>query len=384
MTRALAHRLGSGALPRAVHPGAWWLWALGMTAAAGRTTNPVILGLLLGAVCAVVAMRRPDAPWAASFSMFLALGLFVLVIRLVFTALFGAALPGTVVLPLPEINLPDWLAGVRLGGNVTAPMLLQALYEGLRVAVMLCCLGSANALADPTRLLKALPGALYELGVAVVVAVSFAPLAAAHLARVRTGRRLRGREGGGPLAWRQTVMPVFEQALEHALDLAAAMDSRGYGRRGAVLPGRRRATAALVLGGLLSACVGCYGLLAQSGPALLGWPALLLGSGAALLGSTVAGRSVRRSVYRPDPWALPEWLVVASGVAAAGLLAYTAVVDPSSLTTSVLPPAWPALPWQGVAAALVATVPAWVTPVPPLANRWLATGTSRPVGAGVR
>ena len=35
-------------LPRALHPGAWWLWALGMAAAASRTTNPILLLLIVG------------------------------------------------------------------------------------------------------------------------------------------------------------------------------------------------------------------------------------------------------------------------------------------------------------------------------------------------
>ena len=35
-------------LPRALHPLAWWLWALGLTVAASRTTNPLLLGAVLG------------------------------------------------------------------------------------------------------------------------------------------------------------------------------------------------------------------------------------------------------------------------------------------------------------------------------------------------
>ena len=31
-------------LPRTLHPGAWWLWALGLATAASRTTNPLLLG----------------------------------------------------------------------------------------------------------------------------------------------------------------------------------------------------------------------------------------------------------------------------------------------------------------------------------------------------
>ena len=44
--------------------------------------------------------------------------------------------------------------------------------DGGQLAVMLCCVGAANALASPRRLLKSLPGALYEMGVACVVALT--------------------------------------------------------------------------------------------------------------------------------------------------------------------------------------------------------------------
>ena len=60
------------------------------------------------------------------------------------------------------------LAGIELGGPVTAEDLLAALYDGLRLAVLLCCVGAANTLANPKRALRSLPAALYELGVAVV------------------------------------------------------------------------------------------------------------------------------------------------------------------------------------------------------------------------
>jgi energy-coupling factor transport system permease protein len=39
----------------------------------------------------------------------------------------------------------------------------------------------------------------------------------------------------------------------------------------------------------------------------------------ALLGLAGAGSRVTRSRYRPEPWRLPEWLVLGSGVAAATL-----------------------------------------------------------------
>ena len=44
--------------PRHLHPGAWWLWAIGLAAAASRTQNPVPLLLILVVAGLVVAARR--------------------------------------------------------------------------------------------------------------------------------------------------------------------------------------------------------------------------------------------------------------------------------------------------------------------------------------
>ncbi len=62
---------------------------------------------------------------------------------------------------------------------------------------MLCCIGAANALANPKRALRVLPGALYELGMAVTVAVSLAPQLVESVQRVRRARQLRGGRGAG-------------------------------------------------------------------------------------------------------------------------------------------------------------------------------------------
>ena len=119
---------------------------------------------------------------------------------------------------------------MRLGGDVTLEGLLGAVYAGLQLATMLACVGAANALANPRRLLRAVPGALYEVGVAVVVALSFSPQLVEGVGRVRAARRLRGRPHTGLRGLRGVAMPVLEGALERSVDLAAAMDSRGFGR----------------------------------------------------------------------------------------------------------------------------------------------------------
>ena len=359
------NRVGARAVPRWLHPGAWWCWAVGLAVAASRTTNPLLLGLILTVLALVVAARRPDAPWARSFSVFLRLGLVVIGIRVVFQVLFGAPLGGTVLVTLPEVPLPDWLAGVRLGGAVTLEGLLYALYDGLRLATLLACFGAANSLASPSRLLKSVPAALYEIGVAVVVALTFAPQLVSDVGRVRTARRLRGRPDRGVRGVAGAVMPVFEGALDRSIALAAAMDSRGYGRTADVAPRTRRITAGLLLGGLLGVCIGAYGLLDGGAPAWAGLPLLALGVTAAVVGLRLSGRRAVRTRYRPDPWAVPEWCVAGSGVAVGVGIVACAYAGVDGLVTSVVPPEWPSLPLVPTALVLVALLPAWAAPPVP-------------------
>ncbi|MYZ39796.1 energy-coupling factor transporter transmembrane protein EcfT, partial [Streptomyces sp. SID4917] len=234
--------------------------------------------------------RRTDAPWARSYGAFVRLGLAVIAVRLLFSVFLGSPIPGShVLLTLPEVPLPDWAAGIRLGGRVTAEQLVFALYDGAKLATLLICVGAANALANPARLLKSLPGALYEAGVAVVVAMTFAPNMVADVVRLRTARRLRGRPTGGIGALLRIGLPVLEGALERSVAVAASMDARGYGRTAQVPPVVRHTTTALTLGGLLGVCAGSYGLLATTGAAY-GLPLLGAGLAAAVAGLWLGGR----------------------------------------------------------------------------------------------
>ncbi|MFI5554840.1 energy-coupling factor transporter transmembrane component T [Streptomyces sp. NPDC051738] len=347
-----------------LHPGAWWLWALALGTAATRTTNPLLLALLIATSAYVVATCRPNAPWARSYTAFVKLALAVLLIRLVFAVVFGSPLPGThVIVTLPEVPLPDWAQGIRLGGKVTAETLVKALYDGLRLVTLLICVGAANSLANPTRLLKSLPGALYEMGVAVVVALTYAPNLIADVQRMRAARRLRGRPDTGIRGLLHVGLPVLEGALERSVALAAAMDARGYGRTADVPPRVRRTTNALTLGGLLGVCAGTYGLLTAEG-GTYGLPVLFAGLAAALAGLRLGGRRTPRTRYRPDPWDARAWLVTGSGAAVAALLTLAATRDPAALNPGVIPLVAPTLPLWPAAAVLLGLLPAFISPAP--------------------
>lgn len=350
-------------LPRDLHPGAWWLWALALATAASRTLNPLLLGLILAVTAYVVVRRRGDAPWARGFKYYLVLALVVIAIRVVLRVLLGGGGPGPTLLTLPALTLPDAAAGIQVGGPVSAGSVLAAAYDGLRLATMLVCLGAANALANPKRLLTALPGALYALGMAVVVALSVAPQLIESVLRVRRARRLRAGMGTGFRALRGILLPVLEDALERSLRLAASMDSRGYGRRGAVSRHDRMLSGSLLVAGLIGICAGLYGLLSgDDGARSVGLTAFAVGAALGVAGMVAGGRNVRRTRYRPDPWRAPEWAVVACGGAAAVALIIAGVVDPAQLYPSVFPLAWPALPPVPTLGILAALLPAWLAP----------------------
>lgn len=346
-------------LPRSLHPAAWWLWALGLAAAASRTTNPVLLLLIIAVVCVVVINRRTDAPWALSFRLYVIVAAFIVVMRVAYRVIFGGGAGPTILVTLPEIQLPAIAAGITLFGPVSAESVLGGLYDGLRLATMVLCVGAANALANPKRLLKAVPAALYEVGSAVVVALSVFPQLAESLIRVRRARKLRGSHKG-LRAIRAIAIPVLEDAMDRSLRLAAAMDSRGYGRTAAVDPRARLGTGALMILGLSGVCVGVYGTLDASAPAYLGMPMLIGGvvcGGGAL---AFAGRRVRRTTYRADRWRLTETLVALCGLGTAAVLYLLDDLHPA-----LQPLAVPDLPLVAVLGVLLGVVPAVLAPPPP-------------------
>ena len=245
------------------------------------------------------------------------LGVAIVVFRVVFRILFAGTYPGTVVLDLPEIPLPDFVLGFTLLGPVTRESLLAGLYDGMRLATIVICVGAANSLANPKRLLRSVPPALYEIGTALVVAVTVLPQFAESVRRVRAAQSLRAGESGRVRRLRRFLVPVLEDSLERSLALAAGMDTRGYGRSGGASRADRRLTGALMLAGLVGVCVGVYAVLDETAPRFLALPMLVVGVAVAAAGLVSAGRRVQRTRYRPDPWLWPEFAVIACGIVVA-------------------------------------------------------------------
>jgi energy-coupling factor transport system permease protein len=358
-----------GRLPRALHPVAWWVWAIALATAVSRTSNPLLLVLVFAVLGLVVTTRRTDAPWARGYRFYLKMALIVIAIRIVFRVVFeSGVVPGDIVLlRLPRVHMPSWYAGVQIGGPVSLQGALSAALDGARLACLLCCIGAANTLASPKRALRVLPGALYELGVAVTVALSVAPQLVESVQRVRRARRLRGASGRGLRAVRAIAVPVLHDALERSLQLAAGMDSRGYGRTGSATAASRRLTAVLMLAGMAGLCIGAYGLLDTTVPPAAGIGGFAGGAALCVAGLALGGRRVSRSRYRPDPWRWPEWAVTGCGLTSAVVLCLNAGYNPAALNPGLYPLQWPSLPLLPAAAILAAGLAAPAAPPPPRA-----------------
>ena len=303
-------------LRRDLHPLAWWAWAIGLAVYASSLTNPWLLLLVIAVAGLVVAARRTDQPWSRSFKLYVWMGVAIVLVRILFRILLGG-IDGHVLIDLPQIPLPGWVLGIRLLGPLTREALLAGLYDGLRLAAIVIAVGAANSLANPKRLLRSIPPALYEIGTALVVAVTVLPQLADSVQRVRRAQQLRAGDTRRVGRLRRFLVPVLEDALERSLALAAGMDTRGYGRAGGATRRQRRFTGTLMILALLGLCAGTYGLLDPTAPRWTAVPMVLVGLVLAAAGLLAAGRRVERTVYRPDPWRWPETTVALTGLAVA-------------------------------------------------------------------
>lgn len=340
------------------------MWAIGLAVAASRTLNPVLLVLLAVVVWFVVQLRSDDAPWARAFAMFVRIALLVVGLRVLLQAVLTTYSQGShVILTLPRIPLPQAVQGIKLGGVVTWEALHAALCSGGQLAVMLLCIGAANALASPVRLLKLLPGALYELQVACVVALTLVPQLVTDARRIRDARRLRGQTVRQRNVFRTTMMPVLEGALDRCVELAAAMESRGFGRTHQLSSANRLLGTTTAVLGACGIAVGIFGFLAASMPVWASMLVLLAGV-AMLVTALLLGRDrAVRSSYRPDLWALPEWGVAACGVAVAAVFVALSALAPGSLGAGD-PLQLPVVSSPAVAGILLGLVPAALAPRP--------------------
>lgn len=211
------------------HPAMWWIWAV-LTSLTVLISNHALVSCAATLACFAIVRRTKDSRsthsaflWAIRFAAI------AFSIRMGIGVLLGVPMPGRVVFTLPQLSLPEFMVGIRVGGPVTLQRLENTFSEAMLLVALILIFASANALSNPHALLRILPKRFYGVGLAGVIATSVAPQTVKSIARVKNAKYLRGQSSKGVRSWRGVAMPVLEDALERSIDLAASLESRGYG-----------------------------------------------------------------------------------------------------------------------------------------------------------
>ena len=309
-----------------MHPFAWWAWGIGIAVTASQTPGTLALILLCIGAAMVVYSKKSDQPWAKAFAIGVRLGLIAFLIRMIIGVSLSVPIPGNTLFTLPTIPLPDWMAGIRIGGPVTSERLAITATEGLTFFTLILAIAAASALANPKQGLRALPGVMHQAGVALIISTTLIPHFVTSIQRVKQARRLRGDQQR--IAFRKIAVPIFEDSLQRAINLGAAMESRGYGFNDSSTG--RRLGSQILLSSVVVITIGVSLFLAAINGA-----AIAFGFGIVLLmvGLVVANKSTKRTRYRPQIWKRSEWVVVATSITLISLVLYK---NESIFTTSAI------------------------------------------------
>jgi energy-coupling factor transport system permease protein len=282
---------------------AWIAWAGAAGVLAMLTRNPLYaLLLILIARLVDAACGRPERglalPWAR-------LALAVLPLSTLFNALFVHT--GETVLGRLPAGWP------LIGGIVTLEALIYGFTTGLILLALLAIFVAFNHIVPIGDLVRLAPRAYHDLGVVMLVAVTYVPETARHLSQIREAQAVRGRQIRGLRDWRPLLVPLLVGGMERAMGLAEAMVARGYGATSS-----RAQQPGMLLGLVLGLLLLLSGWLLALWQGAAGW--LLFLAGALLLGALLwrQGRTVDHTHYRPHPWRRADTLLVLLALLALG------------------------------------------------------------------
>jgi energy-coupling factor transport system permease protein len=323
------------------NPVVWGVWGLAVTLVTVTTRDPLYLALALIATTIVYLTRTMNASDAATWSIVVRIGALVSVVSVIFNLLTAHA-GDTVLFTLPGV-LPI------VGGIVTANALAYGVSTALSITTLIVAAATFGSMVDRAALMRAVPAPLSSVGVAAIIGLSFFPQMIVAFRDVRDAQASRGFQVRNVRDVVPLVVPTLFLGLEHAFNLAEAMECRAFG---ATVVSKRRRTWLLPLGvaGILASVALLIGGQVPAA-AIVG----LFGAGATLYG--LFGARSGRQAYRPIRWEIADWVLLATS-AASGIAFATALVFAShTLVWSPFPrlDSPPFAPWLGIACLLLVT-----------------------------
>jgi energy-coupling factor transport system permease protein len=281
---------------------AWLVWLLVGGLLGIVTGNPFYLLLLLLISRVVQFACEPSASggWRLPFWR---VSLMILIFSTLFNLLTAHA--GRTVLTTLPANWP------LIGGPLTLEAAVYGFLNGLRLVTLLSFFTAFNAIVAVSDLTGLTPRALHELGLVMLIAVTYVPETAGQFRRIRDAQAIRGHRMNGLRAWRPVLIPLLIAGLERALNLSETMVARGYGSTTHVVtPFRARA---LFLVGLLLSLGGAL-RLAWAAPD--GWLWIILGILVIGWAYYALSRLAPRTRYRPRRWLWTDTVLVGGAMLA--------------------------------------------------------------------
>lgn len=329
-------------------PRAWLVWVAVVALIALLTRNPLylLLLLLITRLVAYACQPKQGATYAVPFWRIAAIVLF-------FSTLFNVMLAhvGTTILFTLPANW--WL----IGGPLTLEAAVYGFVSGLSLVTLLSAFLAFNAIVPSSELTRLVPPALHDVGLVLLVAITYVPETLRQWERIREAQLIRGHRVRRITDWRPLFIPLLIGGLERSLGLAETMVSRGYGATGDMSTGWH--SRLLFGGGLLLALVGAVAL-AWGQPA--GWAAIAAGGGLIVTAYRFLARRVMVTRYRVYNWTWADSIVVGSAVL--GLLLVRVpewLLSRDTLTYVPYPTvSWPLFDPLAGAALLLLAVPAFV------------------------
>jgi energy-coupling factor transport system permease protein len=299
-----------------VNARAWLVWIAAALAVALLATNPLYLVIVL--LCA--ALVRTGYGTNGSSLPVWRFGLLVVAFSTFYNALlthFGSTVLFTIPRTVPLV-----------GGLVTLEAAAFGATRGLALWTLFAVMAVLNDVISPYELVRLTPRFLRSAGLVVSIMLAFVPQTINSLHQVREAQAIRGHRLRGVRDLIALLVPLLADSLERAVQLAEAMEARGYGNTKYQISNFKPQ---VLMGGGLSGV-------------LLGWLIEAYwrnGIGWAIVGASVAALVVglrlaaayapQMTRYRRQVWSARDTLLVALSSAPLVAIAAVALLDPQVL-----------------------------------------------------
>ena len=295
---------------------AWLVWIAAALAVALLATNPFYLVIVL--LCAAL-VRTVHGAAGAPLPVW-RFGLLVVGFSTVYNALlthFGASVLFVIPRALPLVGGPVTLEAAAFGAS-----------RGLALWALFAVSAVLNDVISPYELVRLTPRFLRSAGLVLSIMLAFVPQTVRSFHQVREAQAIRGHRMRGVRDLAALLVPLLADSLERAVQLAEAMEARGYGseKTQASDLGPQLLMAGGLGGGLLGWLVEAYW---RNG---IGW--VLIGASLVALAAglrTIAIRSPRTTRYRPQVWSARDTLLVVSSSVPLAAVVAAALLDPQTL-----------------------------------------------------